>query len=200
MIRALFVALFLLSTACWGATQRYDASLIGPMDGESLAGTYKEILDAPGPEVSLRINSPGGNLLTTMLFIDLVRDRIVEKNLHITCVVTGMAASAAAIVLESPMCHERWMEPQAVLMFHEGYLAGGQGPIKADDKAFMASLNFAVAALIAPRMGMTPPAYLSWVADGVERWLTSPLSLAVGFVDRVAVWERTTEREAPPPL
>jgi len=199
MFRGVAAAFLLLSTTCWGATQRYDASLIGPMDGDTLASTYKEILDAPGPEVSLRINSPGGNLLTTMLFIDLVRDRIVEKKLHITCVGTGMVASAAAIVLESPVCAERVMEPQAVLMFHEGYLSGG-GPTKQDDREFMRSLNFAVAALIAPRMGMSPEAYLNWIEGGVERWVTSPSALALHFVDRVEVWTRTVEKEVPPPL
>ncbi len=200
MFRAAVAAtLVLFSSTCWGATQRYDASLMGPMDGNSLASTYKEILDAPGPEVSLRIHSPGGNLLLTLLFIDLVQDAKAEKHLHITCVGTGMVASAAAIVMESPVCDVRQMEPQAVLMFHEGYLSGG-GPVKADDKAFMRSLNYAVAALIAPRMGLTPEAYLSWVADGVERWLTSKLALEVGLVDRVAPWSKTVDKDAPPPL
>ena len=199
MFRALFVALSLLTTTCLGATQRYDASIIGTMDGETLAGAFKEILDAPGPEVSLRINSPGGNLLTTMLFIDLVRDRKAEKHLHVTCVGTGLVASAAAIVMESPVCDARQLEPAAVMMFHEGYLAGG-GPVDKNAKEFMRSLNFAVAALIAPRMGMSPEAYLSWIADGVERWLTSPSALELKFVDVVAPWEKTSEREAPPPL
>lgn len=199
-MRAVLVAVSLfLSTACWGATQRYDASLIGPMDGETLAGTFKEILDAPGPEVSLRINSPGGNLLTTLLFIDLVRDRKVEKHLHVTCVGSGLVASAAAILMESEACDVRQLEPQAVMMFHEGYLTGG-GPAKTDDKAFMRSLNYSVAALIAPRMGMTPEAYLSWIADGVERWLTSPYALELHFVDVVATWRGTVEKDAPPPL
>lgn len=199
MFRAFVAAVLLLSTACLGATQRYDADLIGPMDGENLASTYKQILDAPGPEVSLRINSPGGNLLTTMLFIDLVRDRKVEKKLHITCVGTGLVASAAAIVMESPVCDVRQLEPAAVMMFHEGYLSG-TGPVDKNAKEFMRSLNFAVAALIAPRMGMSPEAYLSWIADGVERWLTSPSALELKFVDVVAPWTATVERETPPPL
>ena len=110
-----------------------------------------------------------------------------------------MAASAAAIVLESPVCHERVMEPQAVLMFHEGYLRGG-GPMKADDKAYMRSLNFAVAALIAPRMGLTPEQYLAWVADGVERWMNGPFAQDFRFVDRVEVCGKTSEVSSPPPL
>lgn len=199
MFRALVAAVLLLSTACLGATRRYDASVLGPMTGESLAATYKEILDAPGPEVSLELFSPGGSLIATLIFIDVVRDRKAEKHLHVTCVGTGIVASAAAILMESPVCDDRQMEPQAVLMFHEGYLSGG-GPAKKDDKEFMRSLNFAVAALIAPRMGLSPEAYLSWVADGVERWVDSKQALAMHLVDRVALWGSTVERELPPPL
>lgn len=199
MFRALVAVAVLLSTACWGATQRYSASLIGPMDGENLAGTYKEILDAPPGEVVLRINSPGGNLLMTLLFIDLVRDEKVAKKKTLRCVGTEMVASAAAILMESDVCDVRQLEPATAMMFHEGYLTGN-GPQKQDDREFMRSLNYAVAALIAPRMGMSPEAYLKWIEGGVERWLTAPSALELHFVDLVEPWRGTVEKDPPPAL
>jgi len=199
VIRAALAALLLLASPAL-AGPRYDVDVIGPMDGESLAGAYAQVLSAPGPEVSIRINSPGGSVFTTLLFIDLVRDRIAEKGLHTTCVVTAAAASAAALLLESGACMTRVAEPGSLLLFHG--VSGGSGGTEQqqeDDVNFIRVLNRTLAAIIAPRIRMTVDAYLDWIR-GHDRPVSSDVALELGMVDRVEVWagHAAPKQETPP--
>lgn len=188
MTKLLLTLSLILSTACMAGT-RYDVDVIGPMDGESLASAYEQLLGAPGPEVSIRINSPGGSVFTTLLFIDLVRDRKDEKHLHVTCVGTAVVASAAALLMESAACDDRQLEPGVMMLFHGvSTQSGGKEEQVGDDLAFAHTLNRVLAAIIAPRIHMTVDAYLAWIA-GHDRPVSSDLALELGMVDRVAVWE-----------
>jgi ATP-dependent protease ClpP protease subunit len=96
-----------------------------------------------------------------------------------------MVASAAAIVFESPVCDERVLAPATIVLFHNATIRaeGKAGQIK-DDSDMLHALNFAIAALIAPRMGLTPDAYLAWV-DGHDRWLNAESCVELRYADRL---------------
>jgi ATP-dependent protease ClpP protease subunit len=182
MLRAVFAAL-LLAVAL--AKSPYDASVLGPMTGESLAVTFDQLLKVEGPEATLRISSPGGEAITTLLFIEYVTELKAMKGLHIKCVGTVMVASAAAILFESKVCDERVLKPATLILFHEAS-SSAQG--KQRDAEEMASLlhnlNRAIAEIVAPRLQMSVDSYLDWIS-GHDRWLTDDIAVEMHVADRV---------------
>lgn len=194
-------AVVLLLTTGAAAGPRYDADLIGPVTIENVTSTAIQIYGAEGPEVSVRINSPGGDPLAILLFNDLMRDTKAERHLHITCVGTMMVASAAAILFESDFCDVRVLEPATMLLFHEAAMnSGGKSGSLEEDAATLRVLDRAIAALIAPRLHMTVDEYLAWIR-GHDRWVASDSALELGYCDRVEVWRGVAHPKDPtPPL
>ena len=173
-------ALFLLAAP----SPRYDASIVGEMNGESLGGTMTQLLTAPVDRpVQLRIASPGGSAIATMVFIEMAKDLKHDRGLHVVCTGSVMVASAAALLFESPVCDERVLEPATIIMFHAAYLTGGNGSHA--DTSMLDSLNRALAFMVAKRLGMTPDQYLEWI-KGQDRWLAADLAVQLGFADRLA--------------
>lgn len=138
----------------------------------------------------LRIASPGGNAIGTMVFIEIAKDLKHERGLRIICTGSVMVASAAAILFESEVCDERELEPGTILMFHAAYLTGGNG--SEADTSMLRSLNRALAYIVAPRLGMTPDQYLEWI-KGQDRWLPADLAVELGFADRLVTRGPATE-------
>jgi ATP-dependent protease ClpP protease subunit len=202
-MKTLLLALALLASVAH-AGPRYDVDVIGGIDMEAMASAYIQLLDTKGPEVSVRINSPGGNPMAVLLFIDLARDAKVEKKMHVTCVATMMAASAAFLLLESDFCDVRQAEPATILLAHEASMRSGDAekPNEMEDSQnFLRVLNRVLAAVIAPRIGMTVDGYLAWIA-GHDRALAPDQALELGMLDRVALWlghagEKVTPVEPP---
>lgn len=180
---ALIAALLLAATP----SPRYDASIIGDMDGESLGGAMTQLMASPTDRpLQLRIMSPGGNALSTMVFIELVKDLKHERDLKIVCTGSVMVASAAALLFESPVCDERILEPATVMLFHAAYLSSssGKGKEMEDDSSLIRTLNRALAYEVAARMHMTVDQYLAWI-DGHDRWLSADLAVELGYADRL---------------
>lgn len=166
---------------------RYDASIIGDMDGESLGGTMTQLMSSPSDRpVQLRITSPGGNALSTLVFIELVKDLKHEREMKIVCTGSVMVASAAALLFESSVCDERILEPATVMLFHAAYLSGasGKGKDMEDDSSLLRALNRALAYVVAERLHMTVDQYLAWI-DGHDRWLSADLAVELGYADRL---------------
>lgn len=134
--------------------------------------------------VHMTINSPGGSVTTMFEIIELMRD-LTRQDLPVTCTVKGMAASAAAIILEAG-CSTREMTADSQLLFHEPSSGGGGGKEgdfrRAADE--LADMNQRVASLIAWRLGMTADEYAAWIRDR-DRWLDAPGALKMGAVDKV---------------
>ena len=188
-------ALALLLTA---GPARYDADVIGPITIESITATAIQMYAAAGPEVSVRINSPGGDPMAVLLFNDLMRDTKAERHLHVTCVGTMMVASAAAILLESDFCDVRVLEPATMVLFHGAAMGtSGKSDSLEDDVAALRVLDRAIAALIAPRMHMTVDEYLAWIR-GRDRWISPDVALELGYVDRVERWAGSAHPKADP--
>lgn len=177
-------ALALLLTA---GAPRYDVTLIGDMDGESLGGAMTQLMASPADRpVQFRIVSPGGNALATLVFIELATDVKQERGLHVVCTGSVMVASAAAILFESSVCDERVLAPATILLFHEAYYTSGPGKEGEMDDAnsFLRALNRALAYVVAGRLHMTVDQYLAWIR-GRDRSVTADVAVELGYADRL---------------
>ena len=174
------VAALLLSVA----PPRYDASITGKMDGESLGNAMTQLMASPTDRpLQLRIMSPGGNAISTMVFIEMVKDLKHERGLRIVCTGSVMVASAAALLFESEVCDERVLDEATIVMFHAAYLQGSDG--SDSDNAMLRALNRALAYVVAARLHMTPDGYLIWI-KGQDRWLSADLAVELGYADRLS--------------
>jgi ATP-dependent protease ClpP protease subunit len=139
-------------------------------------------------EVVLEIDSPGGYNDAGFQLIDAMQ-KAQKAGVRIVCI-ANHAYSMAAIVFEGA-CTQRHLKKNGELIFHEAaffmLLPGGSRLTKtalrelADD--LQADDNRA-AELIAPHMGMTPKAYLDWIA-GEDRSISPLEAMVKGFVDEL---------------
>ena len=79
--------------------------------------------DAPGKEIQLYINSPGGSVPSGFAIYDTMQH--ITSPVATTCV--GMAASMAAFLLASGAAGRRSALPHARVMMHQPWGKGGQG-------------------------------------------------------------------------
>src|SRR5947209_8828082 len=79
--------------------------------------------DAPGKEIQLYINSPGGSVPSGFAIYDTMQH--ITSPVATTCV--GMAASMAAFLLASGAPGRRSALPHARIMMHQPWGKGGQG-------------------------------------------------------------------------
>lgn len=187
-----------------------DAEVWGEMDGETLMVAESQLAAAMAKkhEVTLRISSPGGDGIATLLFIDKINDAKSRQHAHITCVGSVMVASAAAILFESPVCDSRVAEVATVFLWHE-VQSGAQGkPDHIEDELILLrALDRGIAEMIGPRMGMTADQYLAWIKNH-DRWLVASEAKQRGYVDRLdtcpppklPVVEKAPEPPAPAPV
>lgn len=176
-----------LAAVALSAVHPPDVELIGEMDSALLENVQAHLAVAmvEKKDVTLRISSPGGDGIAMFLFIDQVLDMKARQHAKVTCVASIMAASAAAILLESPVCDRRAMTDATILLFH-GVRSGARGKTGDidDELHLLKGLDRMVANMIAPRMGMTPDAYLAWI-DRRDQWLTSDEARERRAVDEI---------------
>jgi len=164
-----------------------DVEMWGPMDTESLTVLMGQMGAALATkhDVTLRISSPGGETFATLLTIDKIEDMKARQHSRVHCVGSVMVASAAAILLESPVCDDRTITDDTLLLFHQ--VSGGTRGKAQDmeEEAHTARLiDAAIANMVAPRLGMTPKQYLAWI-EGRDVIIGSDEALLIGAVDAV---------------
>ncbi len=143
---------------------------IGPDMLLSALETIKAYPD--GATVPVLIDSPGGQVIPTLLFLDMVRVEKEKRHLTLECSVGLLVMSAAAAIYEG-MCDVRHSRPETLWLFHEmsGTVRGKADNIE-DELAFSRALEHSLAVLVAPRLRMTPEQYLAWI-KGRDRFLTT---------------------------
>jgi ATP-dependent protease ClpP protease subunit len=150
-------------------------------------GQYVLFIDSPGG-----YNGPGFALIDAMLEAE-------RGGATVTCVVTGQAASMAAILFESA-CTTRQMRPDTTLFFHEAAFSPGAfvqvvaelalRGVRFTNALFLemaASLHeddAKAAALMAQHMCMTPEAYLEMI-HGQELSVTATDAYIRGWTDEI---------------
>ena len=171
----------LLSGACYGSATnqphvfRLNAAVAADSVEPIIAGLVGHVPS------TIYIDSPGGSVSDGY---DLVQ--AIEENGHVTCVVTGTAASMAAVILSS--CQVRQARPRAVIMLHEPSLSTElEGPPNVWQSMAdrLKALHRAMCFHLASHMKVSAAEIYARTVGAQQWWLSSADALTVGIVDAV---------------
>ncbi|HZD06316.1 MAG TPA: ATP-dependent Clp protease proteolytic subunit [Longimicrobiales bacterium] len=77
--------------------------------------------EEPGKDISIYVNSPGGEISAMLAVYDAVQH--VRPQVSTVCI--GLAASAAAVILAGGASGKRYALPHARVLIHQPHLTGG---------------------------------------------------------------------------
>ena len=162
---------------------------LGEIDDEELlvpAARFKKLAERGEKEITLRINSPGGSIFAGHRWGRNMEDLKKRHGLKVTCVVDGMAASMAAVILESPLCDTRLATTRSIILFHNGS-SGTRGTAEDLKQAaiFLEALNQAMAHAVSNRLGLTLEDYRAKIA-GVDWVMAAVVAKYDGVIDGFA--------------
>lgn len=142
------------------------------------------------PDVTLRINSPGGEVIEALAIYDLIKAS--DKNF--TCEVYGLCASAATLVALA--CGSVKMAENATWMVHEPSFNFGGTLAECDNlRETMSTLRDKVYAIYAAATGKTPEAL---AADHTsDRFYTAAEALEYGWISEILNLDDSTDSEDP---
>lgn len=142
------------------------------------------------PDVTLRINSPGGEVIEALAIYDLIKAS--DKNF--TCEVYGLCASAATLVALA--CGSVKMAENATWMVHEPSFNFGGTLAECDNlRETMSTLRDKVYAIYAAATGKTPEAL---AADhSSDRFYTAAEALEYGWISEILNLDDSTASEDP---
>ena len=171
--------------------------LDGPIDEESIWSdgvTPKEFrseLYAEDGDVTIWINSPGGNVFAAAEVYTMIRDYPG----NVTVKIDAIAASAASVVA---MAGDRvLMSPVAMLMVHDP-MTIAMGNSRAMEKA-ISSLNEVKESLVnayVAKTGLSRNRIAKLMSD--ETWINAKKAVELGFADEIMFADRKAETEADP--
>lgn len=142
--------------------------------------------------IMLVLNSPGGSVDAGFNFIMAVEKFKRGNQVEFTCVVDGMAASMMAVIFEA-VCDTRLMTKRSMLLFHGARIGpngGGTQEILEENAEIIRVINEMMAAMVAPRMGMSEEAFLYRIKgrDWSLSWRDAIRAKAIdGTIDVAAV-------------
>jgi len=136
--------------------------------------------EAPGKDISLYINSPGGSASATLAMIDTMN--YISSDVSTICV--GMAASGGAWTLSAGAAGKRYVLPNSKVMIHQP-LGGAQGQatdIEIEAREII-KLRKKLAKMLVDQTGRT----LKQIEEDIERdfWLDGEEAVKYGIVDKV---------------
>lgn len=156
----------------------------GPVD-MSMANTFIAqmlFLESKDPkrEISVYINSPGGQAYAGFAMYDTIKH---VKN-EVVCINTGLAASAAAMLLAAGTKGKRYMLPNSFTMIHQ-VLGGAEG--QATDVEITARHMVRLKEMYAKTIADSTGKELKTVMKDIERdnWMSAEESLKYGIVDKI---------------
>jgi ATP-dependent Clp protease protease subunit len=136
----------------------------------------------PERDISLYINSPGGEMSSMMAIYDTMQH--VRPEVMTACI--GMAASAAALVLAAGAPGKRYVLPHARVLIHQPHLTGGLEGQASDIEMHAREIvrqKEEMTAILARHTGQTPETI---AADtDRDRWLTAEQAVEYGLVDSI---------------
>lgn len=136
----------------------------------------------PDKDVSLYINSPGGEMSSMMAIYDTMQH--VKPELMTTCI--GLAASAAAVLLAAGAPGKRFVLPHARVLIHQPHLTGGLEGQASDIEIHAKEIVRQKEEMIAILAQHTGQAEETIALDtDRDRWLTSDQAVEYGLADNV---------------
>ena len=173
--------------------------LEGPIDSENFWGDeitpqmFREDLEAEEGDVTVWINSPGGNVFAAAEIYTMLKDYAGK----VTVKVASLAASAASVVAMAGDTVQ--MSPTALLMLHDPSTVA-MGNTRDMEKA-IAALNEVKEAIVnayAAKSGLRRGRIADLMSE--ETWLNAKKAVELGFADEVLYdGKKPEEGEAPAP-
>lgn len=165
----------------------YDEIGFWGVTAEDMIRDLKEIT---APQITLRINSPGGGIFEGIAIMNVLR----AHPAHVTTHVDSLAASIASVIA---MAGDRIvMEPFSQMMIHDG---SGLAIGNAADMREMAELldrqSDNIAAVYADRTGGTAAEFRALMR--AETWFTAQEAVEAGLADEVAPTRRRAGDDDP---
>jgi ATP-dependent protease ClpP protease subunit len=147
-------------------------------EGVTAAGFAKDLAALKGKRLTLRVNSPGGDVFDGLA----IKNLIANHPAHVTARVDALAASIASVIIQG--ADEVIVEPHAQIMIHD---ASGVSFGNADEMREMADLldmiSDNIAQVYADAAGGTSGDWRK-VMKG-EKWYTGDEAVTAGLADRV---------------
>ncbi len=160
--------------ACPGDRRLHLEGVIDDQLAQALVADLRACGDKP---VLVEINSPGGSVMAALAI-----QKAVESQGQVTCVVDGMAASAAAVTLQS--CQTRLATDRSIIMFHTAAIqCEGHEQQMLNCAAILKALDEGMTAHAAARMGMSVADFAARIAGDREWWLSGPAAVEAHAVD-----------------
>ena len=170
--------------------------LEGPIDSESFWGDeitpqmFRDELYAEEGDITLWVNSPGGNVFAAAEIYTMLRDYPGK----VTVRIASIAASAASVVAMSG--NPVQMSPTALIMIHDPSTIA-MGNAKDMEKA-ITTLNEVKESIInayAFKTGLTRNRISKLMSD--ETWLTAKKAVELGFADEILFESKKKAEEDP---
>ena len=172
--------------------------LEGPIDSENFWGDeitpqmFREDLEAEEGDVTVWINSPGGNVFAAAEIYTMLKDYAGK----VTVKVASLAASAASVVAMAGDIVQ--MSPTALLMLHDPSTVA-MGNARDMEKA-IAALNEVKEAIVnayAAKSGLRRGRIADLMSE--ETWLNAKKAVELGFADEVLYDSKKPEEDAAAP-
>ena len=168
--------------------------LEGPIDSESFWGDeitpqdFRDELYADDGDLTLWINSPGGNVFAAAEIYTMIRD----YPHNVTVKIASIAASAASVIAMAGNTVQ--MSPTALLMVHDpSTIAFGNAK---DMEKAIATLNEVKESIInayAAKTGLSRNRISKLMSD--ETWINAKRAVELGFADEILFDEKKSEPE-----
>ena len=168
--------------------------LEGPIDSESFWGDeitpqdFRDELYAEDGDLTLWINSPGGNVFAAAEIYTMIRD----YPHNVTVKIASIAASAASVIAMAGNTVQ--MSPTALLMVHDpSTIAFGNAK---DMEKAIATLNEVKESIInayAAKTGLSRNRISKLMSD--ETWINAKRAVELGFADEILFDEKKSEPE-----
>lgn len=158
----------------------YDAIVSDAYWGGVAAMDFvKAVAAAAGPRLTIRINSPGGDVFAAQTMCQALREFAGE----VVCMVDGYAASAASLLaLAGASCV---MAPGAFLMVHRSHTACyGNCSDMADMATLLEKVDGTIADVYAKKSGKDRASCMAWM--DAETWFTAEEAVAAGMANAIA--------------
>lgn len=172
-----------------GGTVR-ELTLEGPIASESWFGdevtpaVFRAELDSQTGDISVRINSPGGECIAAAQIYNMLR-AYAKANGKVTVFIDGIAASAASVIAMAGDVVE--MSPVGMMMIHDpSAIAWGN---EAEMQAMIDQLAETKESMVNAyelKTGL-PRSQIAKLLSA-ETWLSSGKALELGFIDKVTDW------------
>ena len=171
----------------------YDIIVGSDSDAEWFGGVSPEAftraLRAMTGPVSVRINSPGGDVFAGRAMAQAMREYPGEITAH----VDGVAASAASLLAVTPA--RCIMAPGSMLMIHQAWTIGlGNAGDFRQTADLLAKIDLTIADDYAAKSGKPAEDFAALMA--AETWFTPAEAMAMGLADEIAADPRAAAPEA----